>query len=623
MVTTERFKYEYPVDGLAPGDSLHDRILEKVLDFANDAKTEISSRYSSWREIDRVLTAYIPLDEEEQALRENDPTKPVSIVFPYTYAIKETMVTYIATALLQEPIFRYEAVSPEDIIGAILLEKKVQLDCIKNKVALALHVMISDAISYGIGIVAPTWVQRWGVSYGGRRTSSVLDFVTRRVEGNTGEYDLLFEGNKLINIDPYKVLPDPTVSIHNIQDGEFFGWIDTVSYNKLLEMERIDDDVFNVKYLKNAKSMRSSLVDDSNEYVNRDNLVDVIYMYVNLIPSEWGLGESEYPEKWMFAVAGDEVVITAKPLGLKHGMFPIAACAPDFDGYSSTPLSRLEILYGLQTVVDFLFNSHIKNVRKAINDILIVDPYLINMKDLRDPKPGKLVRTRRPAWGKGVKDGVMQLEIHDVTRNNIADVSWIVQFMNFVSGVDEAMMGALRKGGPERLTGTEFQGTRAAALGRLGRIANVISLQALMDIGYFFAYHTQELMSSETYVKATGRWEDVLRKEYGDEDYIKVTPSDLNVDFDVVPKDGGVPGNQSAQAWIQLLQVLLTNEDVYRSFDIVRIVKHIARELGAKNVEEFVRKGMEFTPVVKPDEEVVREAEKGNLRPVSIGGGVV
>ena len=620
MKFLETIPYDYPFKGLRPGDELHEHIVDQVLKYAKTARDEISTRFASWQEIDRVLNAYIPLDEEEERLQEEDPTKPVSIVFPYTYAIKETLLTYITTALLQDPIFQYEPVSPEDVIGAILLEKKVQLDCTKNKIPLALHVMVSDALTYGVGFVAPTWTQRWGVRRGRSSTSTILDFVTSKFEKEGEGFDLLFEGNKLINIDPYKALPDPTVSIHNVQDGDFFGWVDTVSYYKLLEMERLEGDYFNVKYLQQLEDKRSAIVSGEREIdsalndLTQRNQVDVIYMYVNLVPSEWGLGDGEYPEKWMFAVAADSVVIMAKPLNLKHGMFPVAACAPDFDGYSVTPLSRLETLYGLQTTVDFLFNSHIKNVRKAINDMLVVDPYLINVRDLKDPKPGKLIRTRRPAWGKGVKDGVMQLVVNDITRSNIADTSWIVQWMNYVSGVDEAMMGALRKGGPERLTGTEFQGTRAAALGRLKRMSDVISLQAMVDIGYFFAYHTQELMSNETYVRATGRWQDVLLKEYGS-DFVKVSPEDLDVDFDVVPREGNVPGQQSAQAWIQLLQVLLSNEEVYRTFDIVRIVKHIARELGAKDVEAFVRK-TPIEPHLMPDEQVVREAEKGNLRPV-------
>ena len=39
--------------------------------------------------------------------------------------------------------------------------------------------------------------------------------------------------------------------------------------------------------------------------------------------------------------------------------------------------------------------------------MLVVDPYLVNINDLKDPQPGKLIRLRRPAWGRGV-DKVVQ-----------------------------------------------------------------------------------------------------------------------------------------------------------------------------------------------------------------------
>ena len=75
-----------------------------------------------------------------------------------------------------------------------------------------------------------------------------------------------------------------------------------------------------------------------------------------------------------------------------------------------------------------MFNSHVANVRKAINDMIIYDPYLVNSNDLKNPAPGKLIRLRRPAWGKGVKDVAQQLGVSDVTRGNIADSTWLVQW---------------------------------------------------------------------------------------------------------------------------------------------------------------------------------------------------
>ena len=148
-------------------------------------------------------------------------------------------------------------------------------------------------------------------------------------------------------------------------------------------------------------------------------------------------------------------------------------------------------------------------------------------------------------------------------------------------------------------------------------MAQVISLQAMQDLAYFFATHTQQLMSEETYVKATGRWEEDLRKEYGIGERIRVSPESLHVDFDIIARDGSVPGTQSAETWIHLWEVMMSHPEVMQNFDAVRIFKHIARELGAKNVHDFVRSpegGVQAD--IRPDEEVEQEVQRGNLQAV-------
>lgn len=629
-ILPKKYDYDYPEGlDLKPGTELHDRIVDEVLERARESHSIMSKRFDSWNEIDRTLTAYVDVSEEEKNLQSAEPDKPVSIVFPYSYAIMETLVTYGMNALVQDPIFRYRGFSPDDTIGAILLEKKIQMDCIKHKVALSLHTMLRDAMAYGVGFVTPVWKERYGTKYI-KESSGLLGTMGRIIGRNMNvvgeENTLLYEGNALENIDPYMALPDPHVSIHKIQDGDFFGWIEETSVVALLEDEYKDEDFFNVKYVKDlnvgtthinnasARSTATTNVGEVNPGVRPP--ADVVWMYINLIPSDWGLGDSEYPEKWFFGVAGDAVVIMAKPSRLNHGMYPVAAASPDFDGYSIAPVSRLETLYGLQHIIDFMFNSHVANVRKCINDMLIVDPFLLNMNDLQSPKPGKLIRMRRPGWGKGVKDAVAQLNINDVTRQNIADVGWITSFMNHTSGVDEAMMGSLRQGGPERLTGTEFSGTRASAMSRLERMALAISLQAMQDIGYFFAAHTQQLMSQETYVNTSGEHEENLKAVYKTGQNVAITPYDLAIDWDVVVSDGSTPGNQDAAAWRTLFADMLKVPEVHSTFDLVKIFKHIARTMGAKNVEEFVRTNQNVQTSVMPDEQVQAQAQAGNLRPM-------
>jgi len=633
------YDYEYP-DGLdlKPGSKLHDKLRDEVIQRANEANAAVSNRYSSWNKIDEVLTTYIPLDEEEEDIKYADKRKPVSIIFPYTYAIHETVLTYLVNAFLTEPIFRYEGVSPEDTIGAVMLEKVVEVHCNKSKIALALHTMFRDALAYGIGVGAPGWEERRGFKTV-KQESGFTNIFGRFVEqgyNKVSEEALLYEGNSMENIDPYLYLPDPNVASHEVQKGEYSGWVSRDNLMNLLRDEQVDEDVFNVRYLRQVKNKQSSIFagDNSRRYErtgmsssgirtgsdnNTTNPVDVVYMYIKVIPKDWKIGNSEYPEKWLIALANDCVVIKAKPLGLDHDLFPIVSCSPDFDGYSALPLSRVEVLYGLQGTLDWLFNSHISNVRKAINDMLVVDPYLVNINDLKDPKPGKLIRMRRPAWGRGIGDAVKQLNVNDITRGNISDSAWIIQAMQKMGAADDPAMGSLRQGGPERLTKGEFQGTQAGAASRLGRIARVIGLQAMQDLGYMFASHIQQLMTQELYTTTTGRWQEVITSQYGPEaQRMKVTPFDVLVDYDVLVRDGSVPGGNFSDVWVQMFSVLASHPELSQTFDLTRIFKYVATNMGAKNVDEFVR----VKPQIMPDEQVRDMAQAGNAVPLeeAMGG---
>ena len=348
---------------------------------------------------------------------------------------------------------------------------------------------------------------------------------------------------------------------------------------------------------------------------NSTNPVDNIKMYINLIPKDWQLGKGEYPEKWFFCLSADDVITQCDKADHNHGMYPIGVASPEYDGYSITPIGRMEILSGLQGTLDFLFNSHIANVRKAINDMLVVDPYLVNINDLKDPEPGKLIRLRRPAWGRGVDKVVQQLAVQDITRANIGDSAYITNAMDRISGADSSMQGALRQGGPERLTKGEFQGTRGSALSRLQRIAMIIGMQFMQDIGEQFAVHTQQYMSKATYVSIVGQYEQQLYKMFGKKK-LRVDPTDLAVATDLIVRDGSIPGGNFSDAWIEMWKVMSTDPALRQEYDTSRVFTYIASQLGAKNVEDFKRNLNQIQPQVLPDEEVARGAEAGNLVPV-------
>lgn len=612
----ERIDYSYPMGlNLQPDSELHQKILMKLLNRVRVAYEKMGERRKSWREIDKTLTAYVRLDELEHKVKQKDNRAPVSIVFPHSYSILETLTAFMDGLFLKEPIFHYEGNSPEDTIGAILLTKVIETHCKRFKVGLSLHTAFKDGIAYGIGACFPLWKQKMG--YRTRSTFSMEGTLEK-----ISEPALLFEGNSLENVDPYQLLLDPNYGIQAIQDAEFVGFIRRTNYYNLLP-EDGRGAIFNVKYLK-GKQCISQFWDSHRDQKAQTTIVgdisvlrpvDVIYLYINIIPKDWGLGEYEDPEKWLFAVAADKYIIQAQPLDLDHNMFPVAVCAPTFDGYSSAPLSRLELLGGMQELLDWLLNSHVANVRKTINDMIIYDPYMLNTADLTDPKPGKLVRARRAAWGKDIRGSIQQLQINDITRQHIADAQLTMGLMSQISGADDAMMGTLRQGGPERLSAAEFSGTQSQALGRLQSLAMIVGQQLIQDVGYMFAMHTQQLMQEDVWVNTVGTWQDQLTSYFGPQiinNRMRVTPQDLNIDFDIAvnPEARG----QSSQFWLQMFDTIAKTPELYQLIDVGRVFRYVASQLGAKNVDNFLR--VPLQPMGAPTEQVMSQAQAGNMVPI-------
>lgn len=633
-IVNKDFGYEYPKGlQLRPGTKQHSKIKDEILKRAYESSGTMTKRHTSWREIDATLTTYVrptkPKNSGKQSLSSKSrqhtinarkASQDIEIVFPYSYTILETLMSYLMATFVRDPMIRYEGVGSEDIIGATLLEKVIALDCVRNKVGLALHTMFRDSLAYGIGIATPTWKEKFGKKRL-RKQRTVLgiplpgQFTTSVTEG------LLYEGNDLENIDPYLILPDTNFGIQEVQKSEFFGWINPTNYMDLLSEEKDDDNLFNVKYLKMLGSKGSSILKDasgrdnkSSTSANRDssisNPVDEVNMYIKIIPRDWGLGKGEYPEKWYFTLANDTIVTRAMPLNLDHDEFPVVAVSPDYDGYSTTPIGKMEILSGMQSTLDWMFNSHIKNVRKSINDMFVIDPYLINANDVENPEAGKVIRTRRPAWGRGVKDSIMQFPVSDVTRGHVNDANSIMSYMDKVGGADSAAQGSLRSGGPERLTGAEFKGTQQGQFNRLNRMATVIGLQGMQDLGYMFAMHTKQFLSQDTYVKIVGTLPQELMKIQGalKNGRMKISPYDLLVDFDVKVMDGSVPGGNDSGELLAVFEILSKQPELAAKFDMFRIFEQIAKNGGVKEIERFEARQM-------PDEQIASEVEAGNLIP--------
>jgi len=624
--------YEYPEGlDLRPSSKLHSFILNEVMRRSRESYDVMSTRHESWNKIDKKLTAFIDLTDNEKVIKAADTTRPVSIVVPLSYATLQTLLTYWTSAFGGDnTIFKYEGTGPEDTLGAILLELVISYQARKRKFILALHTMWRDSLAYGIGVCVPKWSRIVG-----RKTlpeaqgfiSRTLGMFVPSAYSRRSVNTIVYEGNELENIDPYFYLPDPTMPVHRVQDMEYVGWLSRTNIMNILNEERYGKStLFNGRYLKSVKDGRSWLYNEGS-YKRHEfsqeaqttsvQVMDRIHQYIKLIPKDWGIGSSKYPETWIFTIAADQVVIQANPVNLDHNMFPVAVCAPEFDGHSAVPISSIEVTYGLQEIVDFLFNSHIANVKKAINDVLIIDPFKLNMNDLKNPGAGGLVRLRRSAWGKGVDGSYAQLRITDITQSNIADVKFISDMVQNATGATDILQGVLRRT-RDRVTAQEIRDSKMAALSRVEHGAKIGSVQAHQDLAYMCASHTQQFMEQDTYVKIVGEWESRLRTEYNIQSpEYRVSPIDLMVDFDVLPVDGSSQDSEFADVWAQLFQTIVqAPPEISTQFDIVRILEHIARLSGAKNFREFMAKGQPIRAQIMPDELIQNRVDSGKIVPI-------
>ena len=130
------------------------------------------------------------------------------------------------------------------------------------------------------------------------------------------------------------------------------------------------------------------------------------------------------------------------------------------------------------------------------------------------------------------------------------------------------------------------------------------------------------MLFRSTYAQIVGDLPKQLMEEYGDATRVKIKPADLYVEYDVLVRDGSIPGGNFSDEWLQLFQTVATDHDLRQMFDIPRIFTHIARNMGAKDVDSFKKAVSQIKPQSMPDDKIQGELDKGNIIPTPTGGPV-
>lgn len=622
---------------IAFGSDAHKKIVKAIRDRVQLSHRKMSERYEEWDRVEKEMVSYIPAaDAERKAKNRREESSFTQIKIPYTYGMMLTSHTYYTSVFLgRSPIHQVQGLHGEGQNNTLAHEAIMNYQVSRGGHVPYYMVWLLDVAKYGVGWIGTSWEKEEAQVAILEDVPVVNDGVEvpgRTKVKKTVKRVTTFEGNVVYNIRPFDMISDPRVPLMNFQKGEFAGRKTNVGFNTIMKGEA-QGRYFNIPaLLKNNTGSSSSDtsgygIDGNNaaliEKSQRENLVlninkdkdyvKLVELYIELIPKDWDLGDSNYPETWVFTLANDVVLIGCQPLGLFHNKFPFGLLEREVDGHGLTSRGLPEIAQPLQNSMDWLMNSHLYNVQKSLNNEFIVDPSMIRMQDFKDPRPGKMIRLRPAAYGKDVRTAVHQLTQIDYTRTHLQDMRVIEGLFQKVFGINDQLMGALSTSG--RKTATEVRTSSSFGINRLKTDAEFFSATGWRQLSQMFVQNNQQLYTAEQKFRIAGN-------NIQSGEFVDVNPESLAGMYDIITVDGALPIDRFAQAslWKEIIaNAARLPPSIQTTYDWAAIFGWMAKLAGLKNIDSFKMQGGGGIPNVTAEspQALQAEAKKGNIVPTT------
>lgn len=617
------------------GSDLHLRVKEAIMTRVKATERNRASRITAWENAEKLYKMYTPTSEADAARdvsRKAGKPQFTTVVIPYSYATLLAVHTFWCSVFLnRSPILQYTGRHGESQQQTQAVDALVDYQVSVGGMKVPMYNWLMDAAKYGIGIIGNYWAHdTFTVAREIEAPKSFLGVSIPGTKEKVIQRQVLdgYVGNKIFNVRPQDFLPDTRVSLINLQKGEYCGRRVQILWNDIVKGKAAGD-YFNLEsvdrvrksYWEAHSSGRDGYpitelpssedfiyAEDEETFKKRPAVVEAIEMTLEIIPKDFGLGAETYPEKWVFTVAFDELIIGAMPQGADHNMFPYFLQTYEFDAYGLASRGLLEILEPLNNVMDWLFNSHMYNVRQSLNNQLVADPSRVYIDHLKDKEAGKLILLRPEAYGTSTKDAVSQLQVYDITRGNMQDLQIVMELVQRVSGANDNAMGVQNPRG--RKTATEVRSSGSLGVNRQKTIAEYNSALGWEPLGQVILQNSQQEYKTALKLRIVG---DLMQAAPG---FVNVTPQDIAGAYDMVPVDGTLPIDRFAQAnlWKEILMGMAQMPQIAMAYDLGGIFSWMAQLAGLKNITQFKLK-----PQVLPDEEVARQAAAGNLEEVAGG----
>lgn len=607
------------------------------------SKEYMSQRYPAFEKAEKMDRAFIDVSETDSKGKKKNPFDR-QVYIPISRAIADTVVTYLMTVICgKRPYIKMHGRGGEDQKPAKTMEVIIDYQMERQRALLIVYTFLRDMMKYGFSTIKNVFGREYQNSFANIQRMVPFPFphtVTERAQRKT----MAYEGPQLSNNDIYKTWPDPRVPMAKMNTGQFIGYEYSRSKYHMLKNQNV---YFNLEQLPKESAATST---DSNDGEGNRNeiqgissasvkgvdeknpMYNIKEFYIEIIPKDYKLetvegfdGSPSTPEIWVFATVNDELVVRAEKSIYAHGRLPNNSAELDPDGHSLFNQSFYESVEGLQDLLNWLYNSRMANVRAWLNNRAIIDPSVVNMRDILRPNPASLIRLKKELWGKGIPidQYFHQLEVGDVTQSHVKDADFIADLMQRRHHTSDTMQGVETQ---IKRTATEIADMKQGGISHKQVQAQVIYAQSMVPMGEMMVQNNQQFLSQERYYRISGEFNQQLiqpNASYPGGNAIMAGPDDIQGFFDFPIDDGTMPSrpHENAEVWREIFNTVVTAPPLQAQIDIMWIFKQLAESLNVKNIDDARIDQGQMNINALPPEVIQAMVAKGDALPIDQLGG--
>lgn len=578
-------------------------MLRRCRDLVKLSRNEMSKRYEEWDRHDFVYQGYKVADAEDK--KSEEKKQPIKMTVPITHSQVQTFVAFAFSVLFQrENFFDLTPYSVESTRAEKVGEALLQRDLDYNNFYQKTYQFLLDTARFGLGVFKNAWFEevQWA-----RETTQPkqVDFLGVKFSYGGGKQKrvrkVVYQGNKINSVSPYRWFPDPRFPISQFQDGEFVASEDEYAYTALkgLENEGIVAGIDYVHTLQKDPADAASAGRRLNkvEYdTNRRRINEVgaaalvTEIQITVVPAkvmiapDKPLGEEDYPVKYLIWFLNDERIIRFEELDYPSNRYTYTAAefSPDITHFLNDGLAgTIDVL---QDVISWFVNSHITSVRKIIQNRLVVDPEAVEMDDIKNQRTG--IRLKKGMNRQGIDAYLKQLDVHDATAGHMEDANTLNGLIQVVTGINDNALGQFNTG---RRSATEARNVNAGVAARLKMIVMLIYYGGFEPLGRQMLSNLRHGLTVGTYIKIFGLVQDPNLEQFFE--FAKVTSKDLIGEYDFEILDGTLPSEKSyiAQTLQELIAMLLQTPElaVMLGYDVRALISEMLRMRGVRHPEQY------------------------------------